>query len=208
MIAVASFRAPLPPQEVLPPHASTCMPAAAAHVLKEFYSKPYDTPPPTASAAYYMDIESVYGVERPNHGLADAVRKALFVPVIAGAYRKDFKGGDGFSQQSFAFEPNMTEAMQAQPASLPITPRPDRPPPSLPSSVGVTFTLSSPGGDAVRGVRPQVRHRPRRRPFGLHGLPHDVVQRVRRLRQASIAQPDRRRHLHGGARAHVHVAKV
>jgi len=53
---------------------------AARHVLNEFFVRAYTGP------AEYADHDAVYGVERPNHGLCNALRKAFLVPVVADLY--------------------------------------------------------------------------------------------------------------------------
>lgn len=51
----------------------------AQHVLEAYYSKPY---PPLKKEANSMDHVAKFGIERPNHGLANAMRKACLVDVI------------------------------------------------------------------------------------------------------------------------------
>ena len=62
------------------------------YVHREFYCKPYAVMglPPTEqeelAPAFFMDAAPVHGVERPNHGLGNAIRKAQLVPLVARAY--------------------------------------------------------------------------------------------------------------------------
>ena len=60
--------------------------AAAQHVYAQHYSKPYPQPAEGAPDAYFMDLDAKEGVERPNHGLANALRKAflVYVAVVLG----------------------------------------------------------------------------------------------------------------------------
>ena len=104
---------------------------AAAYAFANFYSKPYPEHH-SANSAYYMDWAPVFGVERPNHGLANAMRKALLVELIVEAIRKFSK------QTTFNFGSSMLQAMQvamlfAKPSALIFT---DLPPhlTDLPSS--------------------------------------------------------------------------
>jgi len=92
------------------------------HVYDQYYSKPFDTPAEDAPTAYYMDLQPVgWGVEtwpagsprpgikcvhRPNHGLANALRKASLVPEVAAAFRE--KQG-----KRFDFSTDMVNTMQA-----------------------------------------------------------------------------------------------
>ena len=65
---------------------------SAQFVLENFYSTPYPPPPPgTASdSPLLVDRGPVYGIERPNHNLLNAVRKAELVPVLISAFRSSF----------------------------------------------------------------------------------------------------------------------
>jgi hypothetical protein len=96
------------------------LPAAAVHVFDNFYSTPYDKPAPGTTSAYYMDWHPVHSVNRPNHGLGNAVRKALLVPLFAEAYGNGYKGGApqgdwafGLGKGDFNFAPGMVATMQA-----------------------------------------------------------------------------------------------
>ena len=53
-----------------------------------------------------MDWEPMHGVQRPNHGLANAMRKAVLVEQVATAMA-DSTGG-----ASFRFDPSTTATMQ------------------------------------------------------------------------------------------------
>eukprot|EP00939_MAST-03C_sp_MAST-3C-sp1_P002964 g2964.t1 len=66
---------------------------AAAYAFQNYYKKPY--PPPSddvdealASKMKHMDFEAQHKVERPNHSMCDAVRKALLVPHVVDAIRQ------------------------------------------------------------------------------------------------------------------------
>ena len=84
------------------------------HVYDHYYSKPFDTPAEDAPTAYYMDFQPVpdpprppiKSVHRPNHGLANALRKASLVPEVAAAFRE--KQG-----KRFDFSTDMVNTMQA-----------------------------------------------------------------------------------------------
>ena len=59
---------------------------------REFYRKPYavmglaPAEQQELAPALFMDAAPVHGVERPNHGLGNAIRKAQLVPLVASAY--------------------------------------------------------------------------------------------------------------------------
>ena len=78
--------------------------SAATHVFESYYSRPYDTPSANAPAAFYVDLEPVHGVERPNHGLANAIRKAILVLEVAAALKA--------TSPSIDFSPSMLHTMQ------------------------------------------------------------------------------------------------
>ena len=66
---------------------------ASQDAYEEYYQKPYDGKDdmPTSGSeamrnAFALEYESWNHVERPNHGLAHAIRKALLVPSVAKAY--------------------------------------------------------------------------------------------------------------------------
>ena len=69
--------------------------AAANHVYTAHYSKPFPKPADDAPLVYWEDWSPVPNpprpgidsVQRPNHGLANALRKALLVPSVADAFR-------------------------------------------------------------------------------------------------------------------------
>eukprot|EP00966_Prymnesium_polylepis_P034868 810807-Prymnesium_polylepis.3 len=90
--------------------------AAAAHV-KPLFLQPYEDPPAGASnklkQAWKMDWRPVYGVERPNHALANGIRKAHLVPIVLDAYRKHFVGSKYGGKAEFTnIGPELVEAMQ------------------------------------------------------------------------------------------------
>ena len=85
------------------PHAQLL--AAANFVFTNFYSKPYPEHH-SSNSAYYMDWAPVHGVERPNHGLANAMRKALFVDLVIESIQRWSK------QTTFRFAPSMLRTMQ------------------------------------------------------------------------------------------------
>ena len=80
--------------------------AAASHVYTNYYSKPYPEPPSDAPDAYQMDLKPQCGVEKPNHALANALRKAALVPAVAEEYHQSV------SHKSFIFNPREILAMQ------------------------------------------------------------------------------------------------
>jgi hypothetical protein len=59
----------------------------ATVALRRFYSRGY---PPSAAA--YDDHEAVHGVERPNHSLANALRKAALAPAVIAALEANDAG--------------------------------------------------------------------------------------------------------------------
>ena len=69
--------------------------AAADHVLANHYSKPYTVPKLAKDDEdfWYLDLDAVHGVERPNHGLGNAMRKAALVRPVVKAYRDHYTGG-------------------------------------------------------------------------------------------------------------------
>jgi hypothetical protein len=88
----------------------------ALHVYSNHYSVPFDPPNEDAVTAYYVDYEPVpsesfakvsgiKSVHRPNHGLANALRKASLVPEVASAFRE--KEGDRFN-----YSASMIQTMQ------------------------------------------------------------------------------------------------
>lgn len=64
----------------------------------------------------FMDYDDVFGVHRPNHGIANAVRKALLVPYVANLHVKHYNGtavkGYSFDKQDFALDPQLVFTMQ------------------------------------------------------------------------------------------------
>jgi hypothetical protein len=88
---------------------------AAEHV-KPLFLKPYrKNPPPGVSDElrrhWEIDLHAVHGVERPNHALANGLRKALLVPPLVEAYRKHETSGN-FGKEAFEFGPKLEQAMQ------------------------------------------------------------------------------------------------
>ena len=65
---------------------------AASFSFGKYYSKPYLEMPDSYEGdnwSYYADFDAVFDVERPNHGLASALRKAMLIPATCDAF--DFK---------------------------------------------------------------------------------------------------------------------
>jgi hypothetical protein len=93
-----------------------CFAQAAKTVYQEHLRMPYDTPREGAAPAFFVDVAPVNGVERPNHGLANGVRKAALVPLVVQAYAKHFVAnvdGHQFAKKDFeAFGQEDIEAMQ------------------------------------------------------------------------------------------------
>ena len=58
---------------------------------------------------WYMDLHPVHGIERPNHGLANGLRKAALVRPVAKAYLDHYTGG---AYGSFAFSEAELLAME------------------------------------------------------------------------------------------------
>ena len=68
-----------------------------------------------------MDFKPVHGIHRPNHGLADALRKALLVPhviqaysthYVTGSYRFDSNQGTFTKKAIGSIQPEEISAMQ------------------------------------------------------------------------------------------------
>ena len=62
---------------------------AASFAYSKYYSKPYLEMPDSYEGdweSYYADWESAFGVERPNHGQASALRKAMLVSPTCDAF--------------------------------------------------------------------------------------------------------------------------
>ena len=80
---------------------TTLLSTAASYAFQHFYSKPYCPPPDDANdalkTAWSMDFHPVYNVHRPNHGMADALRKAMLVPHVLKAYLKNYETSTYFS---------------------------------------------------------------------------------------------------------------
>jgi hypothetical protein len=81
----------LPPAEMppLPEPARAQLLNAAGMLFSKYYKHAYAPKPPSCTASdadYYNDHDAAHGVERPNHGLAHSVRKALYVPEICRAF--------------------------------------------------------------------------------------------------------------------------
>jgi len=61
---------------------------AASFAFSKYYKMPYLEMPDSYDGdyfSYYADWESVFGVERPNHGLCSSLRKAMLVPATCDA---------------------------------------------------------------------------------------------------------------------------
>jgi len=72
-----------------------------------YYNKAYPT-----EAVQHGDSEAVFGmVERPNHGLANAVRKAAYVPHVADFFKMFYRGTD-FVKSDFDFKSSVIFGMQ------------------------------------------------------------------------------------------------
>ena len=56
---------------------------------------------------------------RPNHALANAIRKALLVPIVINSYREHFSGTSYGGKQAFDhITPELIEAMQVSDGSI------------------------------------------------------------------------------------------
>ncbi|EOD04915.1 hypothetical protein EMIHUDRAFT_121530 [Emiliania huxleyi CCMP1516] len=99
-------------EEEAPPRRQTLL-AAANHLLGHHFNVPYPLPgaaplhvPPSAAlpadAPPPSEHGSAHGVPRPNHGLANAVRKAALVRPIAKAYASGYVGSS-LKRSDFAF---------------------------------------------------------------------------------------------------------
>jgi hypothetical protein len=101
---------------------------SAAERTWEYFKEPYPEPPKhlseeTKKRWLTLRFEAICGVERPNHGLPNAVRKAVLVPHVLDAYRELFGGRENqyriagnykgwLSKESFDFTPEMIKAAQ------------------------------------------------------------------------------------------------
>jgi hypothetical protein len=63
--------------------------AAAEHVYDTVYKKPYPPLPKDkrTNADWTEDFSAVHGIERPNHSLANSMRKAALVPDVVATFR-------------------------------------------------------------------------------------------------------------------------
>jgi len=70
---------------------------AAAYAYEQYYSKPYERPVEGCKDIYWEDIGLPHDKKalaaRPNHGIANAIRKAMYVPLVVRAYREQYTGG-------------------------------------------------------------------------------------------------------------------
>ena len=83
------------------------------------FSCRYLEPPEGSPGGFYNDLDPVFTsvegkptpdtVHRPNHGLANAIRKAVLVPEVAAAYKAHYTGG---AYGSFDFKSSQLLAMQ------------------------------------------------------------------------------------------------
>lgn len=88
--------------------------AAAQHAYNHHFAKPYGPIPAGVAnpGAYQMDYDAVYGVERPNHGLANGLRKAAIIKPLSVAYSERFNAHGGLTKAQFVFTAKETLAMQ------------------------------------------------------------------------------------------------
>ena len=108
-------------EEKAPPRQQTLL-AAANHLLGHYFNVPYPLPGADplhvpSSAALQADDPppsehgSAHGVPRPNHGLANAVRKAALVRPIAKAYASCYVGSS-LERSDFAFGEDQLIALE------------------------------------------------------------------------------------------------
>ena len=91
--------------------------AAATYAFDTFYCHPYPRPPKDKEHIqdYWQDWEPEFkgdaslAVQRPNHGIANALRKATLMPKVVAAYRQ---ANPAAFPDGFDFSPGMQEAMQ------------------------------------------------------------------------------------------------
>ena len=87
--------------------------SAARHVYDTFYMHPYPKPPKNAKSGFYMDWGPVHGVQRPNHALGNAVRKAVLVESVVDTYKiRASHLGLSLASEDFNFMPEHMKAMQ------------------------------------------------------------------------------------------------
>ncbi len=89
---------------------------AAEHAKQLYFLKPYEKDPPSGASDqlkrdWEMDLNAVHLVERPNHALANGLRKALLVSQVADAYETHYNSGK-FDKKAFEFGPKLELAMQ------------------------------------------------------------------------------------------------
>merc|ERR1719231_1897918 len=79
---------------------------AAAEDAKRLFLKPYGPPPDGASSAlkgaWRVEHGASCGVQRPNHALANGLRKALLVPHVVDAYAQSYAGNSYGKKAAFA----------------------------------------------------------------------------------------------------------
>ena len=49
--------------------------------------------------SWFIDFDPVHGVHRPNHALAHAIRKAMYVPMVVRAYSRYYASGTYFNDK-------------------------------------------------------------------------------------------------------------
>ena len=108
-------------EEKAPPRQQTLL-AAANHLLGHYFNVPYPLPgaaplhvPPSdalqADDPTPSEHGSAHDVPRPNHGLANAVRKAALVRPIAKAYASGYIG-TSLKRSDFAFDDDQLLALE------------------------------------------------------------------------------------------------
>eukprot|EP00041_Stephanoeca_diplocostata_P029849 m.889377 g.889377 ORF g.889377 m.889377 type:complete len:1393 (-) comp23644_c0_seq3:3364-7542(-) len=90
---------------------------AAQFVFDNYYSKPFPPiPDGKPESIWYTDYDDFYGVHRPNHGIANAVRKALLVPFVVDLHHKHYYHtaiwGFEYSNDDFILAPDLVLLMQ------------------------------------------------------------------------------------------------
>jgi len=83
----------------------------AKYAYEKFFSKEYPEPPEDAAPAFFCDLEPQLGVNRPNHGLANGLRKAALVPLVANVFAHHYCS-NAFDRKDFKFTPEHLEAIQ------------------------------------------------------------------------------------------------
>ena len=81
--------------------------------VDNYYSKPYPPIPAGKPDSWNVDHSPVFGVNKPNHSLANALRKAALVPLIIDECTRNYRAGGHLSKTDFAeFSEELKISMQ------------------------------------------------------------------------------------------------